>query len=142
MRPKEYLMQLKYLDQEIDSNIRLIDELRAKTERIGSFSEIGKVQSSSNINFSDWIDKVIDLEKDINLKIDELVCLKKMIKSQIDKVDNPLYRIVLTNHYLLGLSLLEIARKYNYNYNYIKHIHGHALLAFKDKNKELFIKKI
>lgn len=138
MKPKEYLRQVKYLDKEIDAKLKLIDDCRARAESTGTFSTNQKIQSSGGLSFSDWIDKVIDLEKDVNLKIDELVDLKRTINKQIDNMQNPFYRFVLINHYLLDLSLGEIAAKYNYNYSYIKHAHGHALLEFKEYNKEVF----
>lgn len=138
MKPKEYLRQVKYLDKEIDAKLKLIDDCRARAESTGTFSTDQKIQSSGGLGFSDWIDKVVDLEQDVNAKMDELIDLKQTINSQIDKMDNPCYRLILINHYLLDLSLGEIAAKYNYNYSYVKHVHGHALLDFKEKNREVF----
>lgn len=138
MKPKEYLRQVKYLDKEIDAKLKLIEDCRAKAESTGKFSTDQKIQSSGGLGFSDWIDKVVDLEQDVNAKIDELIILKQTINTQIDKIDNPCYRLILINHYLLDLSLRDIAAKYTYNYSYVKHAHGHALLDFKSKNKEVF----
>lgn len=138
MRPKDYLSQVRHLDKEIDSRLKLKEDLRARALSIGSLDTKERVQSSGGLNFSDWVDKITDMEREIDKKIDELVDLKKRINSQIDKVENPIHRIVLVNHYLRDMSLMEIAADYNYNYGYIKNIHGHALLEFKAKNPEVF----
>lgn len=138
MRPKDYLSQVRHLDKEIDSRLKLKEDLRARALSIGSLDTKERVQSSGGLNFSDWVDKITDIEREIDQKIDELINLKKRINSQIDKVENPVHRLVLVNHYLRDMSLMEIAADYNYNYGYIKNIHGHALLEFKEKNPEVF----
>lgn len=138
MRPKDYLLQVRHIDNEIDSKIKLLEDLRARALSIGSLDTKERVQSSGGLNFSDWVDKITDIEREIDTKIDELVDLKQRINSQIDRVENPLHRIVLVSHYLNDLSLRQIAAKYNYNYGYIKNVHGHALLEFKAKNPEVF----
>lgn len=138
LSPKEYLMQLKHLDKEIDSNIKAMNELKDRAESIGTYSTGDKVQSSSNVNFSDWVNKIVDLEKNINQRIDDLVALKNTISEQINKINNPLYRLVLVNHYIRDMRLYDIACNYNYNYSYLRHVHGLALLEFKKCNPEVF----
>lgn len=138
MRPKDYLLQVRHIDDEIDSKIKLLEDLRARAMSIGSLEVKDKVQSSGGLDFSDWMDRYVDLQKEVTDKVDELIDLKQRIISQIDKVENPVHRLVLVNHYLRDMSLMEIAADYNYNYSYIKNIHGHALLEFKAKNPELF----
>lgn len=138
MRPKDYLLQVRHIDNEIDSKIKLLEDLRARAMSIGSLEVKDKVQSSGGLDFSDWMDRYVDLQKEVTDKVDELIVLKQRIISQIDKVENPVHRLVLVNHYLRDMSLMEIAADYNYNYSYIKNIHGHALLEFKAKNPEVF----
>lgn len=138
MRPKDYLSQVRHIDNEIDSKIKLLEDLRARAMSIGSFEVKDKVQSSGGLDFSDWMDRYVDLQKEVTDKVDELIDLKQRIISQIDKVENPVHRLVLVNHYLRGMSLRKIAANYTYNYSYIKNIHGHALLEFKAKNPEVF----
>lgn len=138
MKPKEYLIQLKYLDNEIDCKLKLIEETKAKALSVGSFSTEPRSGGSSRLDFTDWISKLADMEKEINIKIDELVNLQKTINAQIDGVQNSLYRLVLTSHYIRNMTLGEIAAEYNYDYSYIKHVHGYALLEFKKNNPEVF----
>ena len=138
MRPKDYLSQVRHIDNEIDSKIKLLEDLRARAMSIGSLEVKDRVQSSGGLDFSDWMDRYVDLQKEVTDKVDELIDLKKRINSQIDKVENPVHRLVLVNHYLRDMSLMEIAADYNYNYGYIKNIHGHALLEFRAKNPEVF----
>ncbi len=138
MRPKDYLLQVRHIDNEIDSKIKLLEDLRARAMSIGSLEVKDKVQSSSGLDFSDWMDRYVDLEKEVTDKVDELIVLKQRIISQIDKMENPLYRLILVSRYLRDMRLGEIAARYNYNYGYIKNAHGNALLEFKEKNPEVF----
>ena len=138
MRPKDYLSQVRHLENEIDSKLKLKEDLRARALSIGSLDTKERVQSSGGLNFSDWVDKITDMEREIDKKIDELVDLKQRIISQIDRMENPLYRLILVSRYLRDMRLGEIAARYNYNYGYIKNAHGNALLEFKEKNPEVF----
>lgn len=138
MSPKEYLMQIRYLDKEINTKLRLLDDLKAKAYSIGNLQAKEKVQSSGGLNFSDWIDRLVDQEIEINKKINKLITLKILINNQIDNINNSLYRMILVNHYVLSISLLDIADGYNYSYSYVKKMHGLALLEFEKCNKEIF----
>ena len=114
MRPKDYLSQVRHIDNEIDSKIKLLEDLRARAMSIGSLEVKDKVQSSGGLDFSDWMDRYVDLQKEVTDKVDELIVLKQRIISQIDRVENPLHIIILVSHYLNDLSLRQIASKYNY----------------------------
>lgn len=138
MRPKDYLLQVRHIDNEIDSKIKLLEDLRARAMSIGSLEVKDKVQSSGGLDFSDWMDRYVDLQKEVTDKVDELIGLKQRIISQIDRMENPLYRLILVSRYLRDMRLGEIAARYNYNYGYIKNAHGNALLEFKAKNPEVF----
>ena len=138
MRPKDYLLQVRHIDNEIDSKIKLLEDLRARAMSIGSLEVKDNVQSSGGLDFSDWMDRYVDLQKEVTDKVDELIVLKQRIISQIDKMENPLYRLILVSRYLRDMRLREIAARYNYNYSYIKNAHGNALLEFKAKNPEVF----
>lgn len=138
MRPKDYLLQVRHIDNEIDSKIKLLEDLRARAMSIGSLEVKDKVRSSGGLDFSDWMDRYVDLQKEVTDKVDELIVLKQRIISQIDRMENPLYRLILVSRYLRDMRLGEIAARYNYNYGYIKNAHGNALLEFKAKNPEVF----
>lgn len=138
MTPKEYLMQIKYLDDEINTKLELVSSLRLRVGGLSSPKLGDKVQTSDKKDFSSCVDKIIDEEEMINKKIDELVDLKRKINEQIDSLDNPLHRIVLINYYILDHSLGDIARIFNYEPGYIRHVHGWALEAFRNKHKDLF----
>lgn len=138
LTPKQYLNQIRHLDNEINSDLLLIEELKGRALKLGGFNTSDKVQSSKSNNFTNWIDKSIDLEKKIDRQIDKLVDLKDKINREINRMSNPLYRLILINHYILDRSLIEISSTYTYDYSYIKHAHGHALQEFKRCNEELF----
>lgn len=138
MTPKEYLSQVKYLDDEINTKIEQIDNLRSKITSVSSPQLGDKVQTSNTQDFTDAINKIIDEEQRLTDKIDELVNLKCKINSEIEGIENPLFRVVLINYYVLGLNLAKISEKYNYQPNYVRKVHGWALQEFGNKYKNLF----
>lgn len=139
--PKEYLMQVKDLDNLIQTNLESITELKSSMLSIGNELKPDKVQSSNSYDFTDIIAKICDMEDTTNSYIDSLVELRNKIGNEIRALDNNLHVIILTNHYILGNSLVDISDKYNYGRSYVKHAHGWALEAFKEKYLEKFNSK-
>lgn len=137
LSPKEYLMQLKHLDDEINTKLEQLEELKQNILSLSSPKLGDKVQTSDKKDFTDTVNKIMVEEERLNKKIDELVNLKGTINSQIEEIDNPLFKVVLINRYLFGLSLLEISNKFGYEYGYTRKIHGWALQEFGKKHKKL-----
>lgn len=138
MTPKEYLSQIKYLDDEINTKIEQLDNLRSSITGISSPKLGDKVQTSNLSDFTDTVNKIIDEEQRLTEKIDQLVNLKCTINAQIEQLDNPLFRVILINYYVLGLNLAKISDKFGYEHGYTRKVHGWALQEFGNKYKNLF----
>ena len=76
---------------------------------------------------SDTIDKMIDLENEINSDIDRLVDLKREIVSLIKRVENPEYQTLLELRYLCFKSWEQIAVTMNYASRNVFSLHEKAL---------------
>lgn len=139
--PKEYLYQVKDLDNLINTLMESISELRSSMFNTSQELNVDKVQSSNSYDFTDTIAKICDMEKQTNKYIDDLVDLRDKIESEIKKIDNNIQTLVLINHYVLGKSLIEISEEYNYGNSYIKRVHGWALEAFKERFPDKFYKE-
>lgn len=136
MKAKEYLQQLKRLDTLIDLKNKELDDLQLRVKSIGSmnFSE-ERVQTSPSEDapFVKLIEKIVDLQAEINAEIDIFVDTKRRIISQIQALKNPKFIDLLYKCYVEYKSLMQISSEMNFSYDHIKHLHGYALEDFEHK---------
>lgn len=138
--PKEYLSQAMLIDDRIKCNLNMMSELRSSLfNSPGKFKE-DRIQTSLKYDFTDTIDKIVDLDNSINKDIDSLIEMKSKILSEINAIDSEINKIILKERYISGKSLIEISSEYNYEYSYVRKCHGWALEEFKKIYKEYFIK--
>ena len=124
---KEYLNQIRYIDNEISAHLEERDRLRQAIELKTTSYNDNKVQETNASRFDDKYTKYIDMADIINEKIDDLVDLKMKISSEIDMLDKPEYRVVLRQRYINLKSFEEIAVFMCYDIRQIHRIHGNAL---------------
>lgn len=110
MTAKEYLNQARHLDRLINAKVRCIAKLKKDIGILQSPRLTDKVQCSSDGASSvRIIDKIVDLEYELDNDIDRLVSLKHEIISKIDNLDNNIYKSILIDYYINGLTLEKIA---------------------------------
>ena len=104
MTAKEYLRQLKYLDNRINAKLLEREQIRAIAEKTTvSLSE--KVQTSSGNKMDDVVVRLVELEELINKDIDKLVYLKEEAGQLIDRLVNERYKWALKERYIKFKSL-------------------------------------
>lgn len=139
MTAKEYLRQVRKADVNIDQRIREKEDLREMATSIGSFNySKERVQTSppSSAQYEQLINKMLDLDAEINSLIDSYVDLKHKIIGQIQGLCDVNYIEILNKRYIENKRLEVIAVEMNYDYNYIRHIHGRALQEFEKRYLE------
>lgn len=140
MKAKEYLQQLKRLDELINQKIKEVTDLR---ERATSVSGIDyskdKVQTSpsGDTPFVKLIGKIADLEAEINAEIDSFVNEKHKIINQIQSLKNADYISLLFKRYVEFKKFEIIAIEMNFTYQYVLELHGCALREFETTYKNL-----
>lgn len=77
--------------------------------------------------FDVTVNKIIDLQKEINKEIDKLVDLKKEIADAIASVDNEEHRLILELRYLNYKGWEQIALELHYSLRQVHYMHGEAL---------------
>lgn len=125
---KSYLLQVERLDSRIDN--KLIERQQWRDIALGITANIGgeRVQSSgSQQKMSEAIEKCLDMEKEINSLIDELIETKKKVIDTIEKIYSPTEYKILHMRYIQHISLKEIAIKLNREYSWVTTTHGRAL---------------
>nr|DAJ37680.1 MAG TPA: Protein of unknown function (DUF1492) [Caudoviricetes sp.] len=133
MTAKEYLRQLKYLDNRINAKLLEREQIRAIAEKttIG-LSE--KVQTSSSVDkISDVAVRLVEIEETINKDIDKLVELREEAGNKISRISNDKYKTVLSMYYLSNKTFEEVAELTDMSLRWIYILHGKALKEF-EKN--------
>ena len=138
---KEYFAQIRKTDRLINRLDSTIATLRSSLTSTGSQLKQDKVQTSGPKNtLEETITKIIDLEADINRRIDELVTMKKEAFSMISKVPDLDQQNVLVGRYIQLKKWEDLAAEFEYTTQWLFEIHGKALLAFAKENAD-FLKE-
>jgi len=131
---KEYLNQARTLDLLINAKQSELYSLKLMATSISSPVISEKVQSGGENNAMRIIDKIVDLQNEINLEIDKLVTLKSEIREKIGNVYNQKFITLLTDKYINGFTLEQIAERMDISYTTICKLHGEALEIFRYEN--------
>lgn len=134
MTAKEYLQQARTLDLLINAKQDELYALRLTATSVSSPTLGDKVKSGSANNAMQIVDKIIALQEVINREIDRLVDLKTEIHNRIEKVYNPSFIALLTDKYINGFTLEQIAERMNVADKTIYRMHGQALQVFRKEN--------
>ncbi len=127
MEAKKFLNQLKKLDKLIEN--KLIEKNQWKTISTGTTANMcgERVQTSgSKSKMADAVVKYVDLEREINERIDALVDERKNVISVIEQLNTVEYDL-LHKMYVQYYTLYEIASMYKKTYSWATSIHGRAL---------------
>ena len=134
---KEYFAQIRKTDRLIHRLDSTIATLRSSLTSTGSQLKQDKVQTSGPKNtLEETITKIIDLEEDINTRIDELVSMKKEAFSMISKIPDLDQQNVLVGRYIQLKKWEDLAAEFEYTTQWLFEIHGKALLAFAKENAD------
>ena len=133
MDPKEYLNQIRYTNQEIQSRVEERNELRRAVMIKTSSFQTDKVQESGTSNFDDKYMKFIEVSEDINEQVDELFNLRLRVSNEIDRLEKPEHRILLRMRYINLKTFEEIAVSMRYDIRQVHRLHGNALQAFSER---------
>ena len=116
MTAKEYLRSIKYLDNSINAKLTELDRLRHNAESIKGVSYDGDKVQGGITDSMKIVDKIIELNNVINAEIDRLVDLKADAHNKIEKVCNKKFISLLTDIYINGYTLEQVAEKADKTY--------------------------
>ena len=142
MKASEYLKQLQKLDIIIKQKKDELEMLRAAMTSTGSLDYGEEKVTGGTIvgeaKFTKLCDKVIDLEMEIQNEVGEYLDKRHLIISQIQSIDNDIYKEFLYKRYVEFKKLDSISDEMHYSYGYIRRIHRQALRIFECK----FLKEV
>ena len=128
MKPKEYFGQAYRLDQRINSKLEQVTSLNElATKCTSTLTGMPRGSKHSASTMAEAIDKIIDLQAEINNDIDQLVDLKREMVKLIKAVDNTEYQTLLELRYLCFKTWEQIAVDMGYNVRHVYRIHDEAV---------------
>ena len=128
MTAKEYLSQARYLDERINAKIKQVEALNTlATSATSVLTGMPHSPNKATSKMANIVDKIVDLQAEINRDIDELVDLKKAIGELIKAVDCPEQQTLLEKRYLCFQSWEQIAVDMFYSMHYLYKVHNSAL---------------
>ena len=138
MTAKEYLMQVKRLDEIINAKLDEVHTLRGLATKVTSTPSTDKVQmTTSHDKTGDIIAKIVDLERFINSTIDKLVDLKIEVMQTIEELEDSDYRLLLWLRYINFKTWEQIAVEMGYTYQWVcGGLHSRALTSLEIILKE------
>lgn len=126
-KAQEYLEQVDKLNAMIENKMAEVKQWRDVALGITSNSEGERVQSSgSKQKMADALDRVVDLQAEINALIDRLIDLKQEIIRTIEQLNATEYD-VLHKRYIQGMTFDEIGAAKHKSKSWATTVHGRAL---------------
>lgn len=122
-----YLSRYRRMSKRID---RLLEEQSRWRERALKITPVlsqtpGGGESGSPIERP--MDKVDELEKEINREIDELVKIREEIEAVLGQLEDRNLRDLMKYRYIDGLTWEQVAEKMHYSWRHTCRLHGEAL---------------
>ena len=128
MTVKEYLKQAFTLDKLIKARESQINDLRDKIGLIRNSTDGVKIQSSAKPNhMEDLIVRLLDMINNYEKDILRLIQLKTEIRNVIENIDNPRYKLILTERYINFKRWEDIAADNNYSWQWVHKMHKKVL---------------
>lgn len=128
MTAKEYLAQASQLDERIKLKMARLNSLGdLATKATATLSGMPHNPSGSKSRMADTVEKIIDLQREVETETDELVNLQKELAETIKAVPDLQLRMVLERRYLCFQSFEEIAVEMKFNIRWVYRLHGRAL---------------
>ena len=124
-----YLSRYRRLNARID---RLLEEKSRWRERALKITPTlsqapGGGGNGSGSPIERPMDKVLEIETEVDKEIDELQIVRQEIKETLNQLDDENLKLLMEYRYIDGMTWERIAVKMNYSYMQICRLHGKAL---------------
>lgn len=138
-RAKDYFAQIRKTDRLIKRLTDTVFTLRSSLTSQSYELNPDKVQTSGPKNtLEETVAKIVDLEADINRRIDELVDMKQEAFTMINRIPDLDQQNILIGRYIQLKKWEDIAFELNFSIQWVYELHGKGLLAFSQANSEFF----
>lgn len=141
MTTKQYLGQIERLNRMIENKMVESKQIRNMVCNISVPLDKERVQTSSNYDkLGDGVSKLVDIEKETDELVDKYVNTRRKIISQIDKMENRDFYLVLTYKFVQSLEFKDIFLKMGIAERTMYSIYGQALKEFESLYGKEYLK--
>ena len=126
MTAKEFLRQARTIDRRIDEATERVERLRAKLEA-GRMSRVTGMPRGGGQDWTETADALIELEREVNARIREMVRWKLAAIDAIRQVEEPRFAEVLELYYIDGFNWNQVAQRMGITERHAQRLHGEAL---------------
>lgn len=131
MNLEDWLNKVRYLDELIAAKIAERDQLMTLATKITPNMDGMPHGSGTSDKVGNIAVKLVDLAKETDELIDEMVSHKREVIKALEKLDSVEY-LVMYKYYIQGMTLAAIAEDMNYHRVSISNIKAKALEHLKD----------
>lgn len=124
MNAKQWLSRARFIDREIALLQKTKEETRDNLTKITQSYESDGAQTTKDPH---KYDRLVELENEIDQKVDELIATKREIMNVIFKVEDRNQRQVLISYYIRMKTLEKIAVEMNYSFRQIGNIRRYGI---------------
>ena len=124
MNAKQWLSRARFIDREIAMLQKTKEETRDNLTKITQSYESDGAQTTKDPH---KYDRLVELENEIDQKVDELIATKREIMNVIFKVEDRNQRQVLISYYIRMKTLEKIAVEMNYSFRQIGNIRRYGI---------------
>lgn len=127
MKAKEYLRQLKKLDKMIENKLAEKQHWKEIATSTTQTMSLDRVQSSgSQQKMADATSRYVDIEREIDKRVDKLVDARREVIEVIEQLDATEYDM-LHKLYVQYWTLQDVANAMDKSYSWVTTVHGRAL---------------
>lgn len=128
MTSKKYLQQVYKCNILITLKLKELRYLRELTQKVTPVLSDNKIQTvSSQDKLGDTIAKIVDIESQINMQIDNYIDIRNEVTKVVDLLENADQRLIIQLRYLEFIPWDHIEGKYPYSRSTIFRLHKQAL---------------
>lgn len=125
---KAYLRRIELLDAHITNKLNDLATLRTMVTKItATITPVAVSGSGNQDKLGDAVAKIIDLQDEINRKIDKFIDSKREVSAVLEKLQEPDHVKVLHKRYIEYKPFEQIACEMCCTYRNVCYIHGKAL---------------
>lgn len=122
-----YLSRYRRLNQRIDRLLEEQSRWREKAMRITPVLSPVPGGGGSGSPIERPMDKVLEIDAEINREIDELQIVRQEIRAALNQLEDENLKLLMEYRYIDGLTWEQIAVKMHYGFQWVCKLHGRAL---------------
>ena len=121
MNAKEFLSRARLLEMQVQSKLMQVESLKSLANRMTSVYGMAPVSHTRDMTqMQSTIIRIMEVEEELNRKIDELVDTKLEIGLVIDRVEDDQLRVILEKRFLCFKKISEIGWEMHYSVRWIR----------------------